>query len=127
MKAYFTYRWRFDGPAFWAEAFRPLATDDYAALLGAKGIGTRNPSLAVVIAACLALKQRRYVAICLLMGAVVETFDGFWLAVGKASGWSTGMGDSYMVGAFVWVPILVVSGWVGLRPLPSEEPNSSSR
>ena len=122
MKIFFTYRWWFDGFNFWNEQWRPLPSDDYAMLLGTKWIGTRNLGLGLFIVGALAFKKFRYVGFLLLMGVLVEFFDGFWLAVGRFEhGWVTPHATFYMRGAFIWVPVLLVTGIHMIR-YPERQP-----
>ena len=111
MKLYFTVMWWFDGFDFWIHAgFRPLVSDDVGALLGTKWIGTRNLGLGALLLGLVFGKKLRFIGMLLIMGVIVEFFDGFWLAHARLQGWVAGNGTFYMIGAFVWVPVLILCG-----------------
>ena len=115
MKVLFTYRWWFEGVDFWNAAFQPFPSETYGYLLGAKWIGTRNLMHGAVILLALVMARHQVVAWMLLIGVMVEFFDGFWLAYGKfVAGWQGPNTDFYMIGAFVWLPFLA---WAGVRYL----------
>lgn len=120
MKILFAYWWCFDGPDFWLAAFRPFPDwgsggERFGALLPAKWIGTRNFAYGVFILFAVWYSRtrgdHRLIGLLLLQGALIELFDGLWLANGKYNWLWTGLNtDFYMNGGFLWTPDLLVVG-----------------
>jgi hypothetical protein len=120
MKLLFAYWWWFDSIGFWLAAFRPfpdwgIGADLFGALLPARMIGSRNLAFGLFILFALWYALRRHdhrlLAILLLQGAVIELFDGFWLANGKYNMlWIGQNTDFFMKGGFIWVADLMLAG-----------------
>jgi hypothetical protein len=120
MKLLFAYWWWFDSIGFWLAAFRPFldwgtGADLFGALLPARMIGNRNLAFGLFIVFALWYAVRRHdhrlLAILLLQGAVIELFDGFWLANGKYNMLWVGQNtDFFMNGGFIWVADLMLAG-----------------
>ena len=120
MKLLFAKWWYFDSIWFWTQAFRPFpdwgtGADLFGALLPARMIGTRNLAFGAFILFALwyAVKRHdhRLLALLLLQGAVIELFDGFWLANGKYNAAWVGLDtDFFLNGGFIWVADLVLAG-----------------
>lgn len=101
-------------------AFRPFpdwgtGSALFGAILPARWIGTRNLAYGLFLLFGLWLAVRRgeprMLAILLLQGALIEGFDGLWLANGKFNWFWTGQNtDFYMRGGFLWVPDLLLVG-----------------
>ncbi|MBB3587504.1 TylF/MycF/NovP-related O-methyltransferase [Sphingomonas sp. BK481] len=128
MKLLFAYWWWFDSTGFWMAAFRPFPDWGtgpalFGAILPARWIGTRNLAYGLFLLFGLWLAVRRgeprMLAILLLQGALIEGFDGLWLANGKFNWLWTGQNtDFYMRGGFLWVPDLLLVGiYMMTRPV----------
>ncbi len=128
MKLLFAYWWWFDSTGFWMAAFRPFpdwgtGSALFGAILPARWIGTRNLAYGLFLLFGLWLAVRRgeprMLAILLLQGALIEGFDGLWLANGKFNWLWTGQNTGfYMRGGFLWVPDLLLVGiYMMTRPL----------
>lgn len=120
MKLLFAYWWWFDSIGFWMEAFRPFpdwgtGAALFGAILPARWIGSRNLAYGLFLLVGLWCAWRRgeprLLGILLLQGALIEFFDGLWLAYGKFDAAWTGQNtDFYMHGGFLWTPDLMLTG-----------------